>query len=105
MFAPGRRIKSLVRILHRTLIFLRQSVHDGLVRFFHHAVHVFFALAFGIDGVVDGHRQRMPLRPLGGTGQYIERTVDGDGYDGELKLVGQLEGTALEVTHVAGKAS
>ena len=82
MFAPGRRIKSLVRIIDRTLIFLRQSVHDGLIRFFHHAVHVFFALAFGIDGVVDGH-----------------------GHDGELKLVGQLEGTALEVTHMAGKAS
>ena len=95
----------LVRILYYPLIFLRESAHDDSMGFFHHAVHVFFALAFGIDGVVDGHRQRMPLRPLGGTGQYIERTVDGDGHDGELKLVGQLEGTALEVTHMAGKAS
>ena len=95
----------LVRIVHHSLVFLRKGTHDDAVRFFHHAVHVLFTLAFRIDRVVDGHGERMPLRPFTCTRQYIERTIQRDGHDWQLQLVGQLEGSTLEVSHVSGEAS
>lgn len=56
---------------------------------------------------MDDHAERMPRdkAETTHTGEEIETTIEGDGDDGELQGVGQLEGAAAEVAHVAGKGA
>lgn len=68
-------------------------------------VDVLAPLAYRVDGLVDGERERMPIDPMPilHAGHDVERAVDCQWADGQLQLVGKHEGATAEEAHVAGE--
>ena len=95
----------MIGIFNETLIFGFEGRHDAVVGLIHRRLDVLWTLADGIDGLVDGQRQRMPMSevPVFHAGHNIERAIDSEGHDGQLELIGQHEGTFLESAHVTRK--
>ena len=93
----------LVGIFYVALIVRGQGSHDGLVAALHGQPDVFGAFALRRNGFVDGERERVsrqePETLL--AAEYIEGAIYGNGHNGQLQLVGQLECTAAEDAHVA----
>lgn len=97
----------LVWIFHESLVFWHNSAHDGVIARLQGVLHVVVAFSDGRDGSVNLQRDRAPGHPFPVThpGHDVKRTVDGYGYDGQLQLVGEHEGTAPEHAHVPRKRS
>ena len=101
MLASINRLSVLIVVLHHAFVLFGQGTFHGGISFGHGGFHVLRSLAFGRNRFVDGQREAMAVYPLACAGQDFKGTVDGDGHDGQLQVIGQLESTALEVTHMA----
>ena len=68
-------------------------------------VDVLATLAYRVDRLVDGERERMPIDPMPilHAGHDVERSVDCQWADGQLQFVGKHEGATAEEAHVAGE--
>ena len=97
----------LVLVLDIALVLLGQGGHDDAVGFVHGAADVLGAVRGGEDGLVDdeAHGVAVDKVDAGHAGEHVERTVDGEGDDRQLQLVGQLERALAEQAHVAGEAA
>ena len=71
----------------------------------HGGLYVLRTLPDGIDGLMDGERQGVPVgkMPVAGARHHIKGSVDGQRNDRKLQLVGQYKGTFLELSHVPGE--
>ena len=84
------------------LVFEARS--NGFAREVHSVLNVLWTLANGGYGLVDGHRKGMLEDEVDGASpatQYVVGTIKCDRYDGQLKFVGQLIGTAEEWSHLS----
>ena len=97
----------LVFVFHVALIFFGQVGHDGVIAGFHGLVDVGNALALRHDGFVDDEAHAVEIDEIeaGHAGQHVERAIDGDGDNGQLEFVGQLEGAFAEEAHVASEGA
>ena len=95
----------MVRIFHKPLILLRQSLHDGGITFCHHLFDGLGPLAWLLDGFVNHQTKRMPLEEVKSllTGQYVKSAIDGYRYHRQLQFVSQLECSATENTHMTSE--
>ena len=73
----------------------------------HGGLNVVGSLPYGVDGLMNGQPQGMPVgeMPVAHARHDVERAVDGERHDGQLQLVSQPEGTALELAHVTREAA
>ena len=69
------------------------------------SLYVLRALSYGVDGGMDGKRERVPMgkMPVTHAGHDIERAVDSQRHNGQLQLVGQSKSTFLEQRYMAGE--
>lgn len=95
--------ESLVGVLYESPVAFGQVGHDDSVALVHHPVDMLRTPARRRDGRMDNDAQRMPIDEVEapGTGKDVETAVDGDGHDGKLQGIGELEGTAAEGAHVS----
>ena len=95
----------LIGIFDEALVLGFKGRHDAVVGLIHGSLDVLWALTNGIDGLVDGQGQGMPMGevPVLHARHDIERAIDGEGNDRQLELVSEHEGSFLESSHVTCK--
>ena len=94
-------VQSLIRVFNYSLVLWIQGRHHGVERLAHGGLDILHTLSYGIDGLVDGERERVPVDEVEAlhTGQHIKRAIDGQRHHRQLQFVGEGEGTFLEVGH------
>ena len=97
----------MVGILDESLIFGYECRHDGVVGLIERGIDVVVAFPYGIDRLMNGELQGMPIHEMAVTHARhdVERTVDGERYNRQLEFVGQSKGTTTEASHVAGEGA
>ena len=97
----------MVGVGNKALIALGQVVHNGLVALLEGTLHVFRTLAGRLDWSMNDEPQRVPRQETNAflARKDVEAAVYRHGHDGQPQLVGQLEGAAAELPHVAGEGA
>ena len=101
-FPPGFSL-SLVWVFYKSLVFSGKRTHHRVVALVHNGLYVARPLVYGVDRLVYGEPQRVPVYPMPVAGAWhdVERAVDSQRHDGQLKFVGKRESPLLEHSHVA----